>query len=51
MTIERFGIINFRGNEVTVIGPDLVTGQTAPPFTVQGLDWPPRRLRLIVRSS
>lgn len=39
MTTERFGIIKFRGNEVTVIGPDLLPGQTAPEFTVQGLDW------------
>jgi thiol peroxidase len=41
MATERFGIIKFRGNEVTVIGPDLASGQPAAEFTVQGLDWAP----------
>jgi thiol peroxidase len=41
MTVERFGIIKFKGNEVTVVGPDLEPGQPAPEFTVQGLDWAP----------
>jgi thiol peroxidase len=39
MAIERFGIIKFGGNEVTVVGPNLEPGQTAPEFTVQGLNW------------
>jgi thiol peroxidase len=41
MTVERFGIMKFKGNEVTVVGPDLEPGQPAPEFTVQGLDWAP----------
>ena len=41
MTVERFGIIKFIGNEVTVVGPDLEPGQPAPEFTVHGLDWAP----------
>jgi thiol peroxidase len=41
MTIERFGIVKFRGQDVTVSGADLQPGQTAPEFTVQTLDWSP----------
>jgi thiol peroxidase len=39
MTRERFGIIKFRGQAVTVLGADLKPGQVAPEFTVQNLDW------------
>jgi thiol peroxidase len=39
MTIERFGILKFAGNDVTVIGPDLIAGQKAPEFTAQAQDW------------
>ncbi len=39
MTTERFGIIKFRGKEVTVLGPDLKPGDAAPEFSVQTLDW------------
>jgi thioredoxin-dependent peroxiredoxin len=39
MTIERFGIIQFRGQAVTVLGPDLKPGDIAPEFSVQALDW------------
>jgi thioredoxin-dependent peroxiredoxin len=39
MTIERFGIIKFRGQAVTVLGPDLKPGDVAPEFSVQTLDW------------
>jgi thioredoxin-dependent peroxiredoxin len=39
MTIERIGMIKFRGQDVSVIGPDLVAGDTAPEFSVQSLDW------------
>jgi thiol peroxidase len=39
MAIERFGIVKFRGQEVTVLGPDLQPGLAAPEFSVQGLDW------------
>jgi thiol peroxidase len=41
MTIERFGIVKFRGQDVTVSGADLQPGQAAPEFTVQTLDWSP----------
>lgn len=41
MTIERFGIVKFRGQDVTVIGADLQPGQAAPEFTVQTLEWSP----------
>jgi thioredoxin-dependent peroxiredoxin len=41
MTLERFGIIKFRGQPVTVLGEDLKAGMTAPEFTVQNLDWAP----------
>ena len=39
MTLERFGMIKFRGQPVTVLGGDLKPGETAPEFTVQNLDW------------
>ena len=39
MTIERFGIVKFRGQAVTVIGPDLKPGEAAQEFSVQTLDW------------
>ncbi len=41
MTTERFGIIKFKGQDATVIGPDLKPGDTAPEFSVQTLDWTP----------
>jgi len=41
MTTERFGIIKFRGQSVTVLGPDLKPGELAPEFSVQTLDWAP----------
>ena len=41
MTLERFGIVKFRGQPVTVLGEDLRPGQAAPEFTVQTLDWAP----------
>jgi len=39
MTIERFGLLKFAGNDVTVLGIDIVVGQKAPEFTVQAQDW------------
>ncbi len=39
MTTERFGIVKFRGQAVTVLGPDLKPGDVAPEFSVQTLDW------------
>jgi thiol peroxidase len=41
MVIERPGIVKFRGQDVTVLGPDLSVGEAAPEFSVQGLDWSP----------
>jgi thioredoxin-dependent peroxiredoxin len=41
MPIERFGLIKFRGQEATVIGPDLKAGDAAPEFIVQNQDWKP----------
>jgi thiol peroxidase len=41
MTNERFGIVKFRGQAVTVLGPDLKPGDIAPEFSVQTLEWAP----------
>jgi len=41
MTNERFGIVKFKGQAVTVLGPDLMPGDFAPEFSVQDLDWKP----------
>ena len=41
MTLERSGIVKFRGQDVTVLGEDLKPGDPAPEFTVQTLDWTP----------
>lgn len=41
MTLERFGIIKFKGQEATVLGADLKPGEVAPEFTVQTLEWTP----------
>jgi thiol peroxidase len=39
MTTERIGLIKFRGQDVTVLGPDLKPGTSAPEFAVQTLEW------------
>ena len=39
MTLERLGIIKFRGQDVTVLGADLKPDQIAPEFTVQTTEW------------
>jgi thiol peroxidase len=39
MTIERVGLVKFEGNEVTVIGPDILVGQKAPEFTAVTQEW------------
>jgi len=39
MMIERFGILKVGGNDVTVVGPDIVVGQKAPDFTVEDQNW------------
>jgi thiol peroxidase len=41
MISERFGIIKFRGQAVTVPGLDLRVDDVAPEFSVQTLDWSP----------
>lgn len=37
--IERVGLIEVGGKPATVIGADIVVGQTAPEFSVQANDW------------
>ena len=39
MSFERFGIVKFRGQNATVVGADLKTGEAAPEFTVQTQEW------------
>ena len=39
MTLERYGIIKFKGKDATVLGEDLQAGENAPEFTVQTLEW------------
>jgi thiol peroxidase len=39
MTLERIGLIKFAGKDVTVVGPDLQVGQTAPEFSAVTQDW------------
>jgi len=39
MLIERFGLLKFAGNDVTVVGPDMTVGQKAPDFTAQDQNW------------
>jgi thiol peroxidase len=41
MAEERFGIVKFKGQDVTVLGPDLKPGEAAPDFVAQRLDWSP----------
>jgi thiol peroxidase len=41
MNEERFGIIKFRGKDVTILGNDLKPGDAAPEFIVQTLEWAP----------
>ena len=37
--MERKGIVQFHGNDVTVVGADIQVGQMAPEFTAQTTDW------------
>jgi thioredoxin-dependent peroxiredoxin len=39
--MERFGIVKFRGQSVTVLGLDLKAGDVAPEFSVQTREWAP----------
>jgi thioredoxin-dependent peroxiredoxin len=41
MSQERTGVITFKGNPLTLIGPELKVGQKAPEFTVLGNDLSP----------
>jgi thioredoxin-dependent peroxiredoxin len=41
MITERFGLVKFKGQDVTILGTDLKPGDTAPEFSVQTLDWAP----------
>ena len=42
MTLERRGLISFDGEDQTIVGPDIVPGQTAPDFVAIALDWTER---------
>jgi len=39
MSIERRGLLKFRGQDVTVIGEDIRLGEQVPDFTVMTKDW------------
>lgn len=41
MGIERKGIFQFKGHDMTVIGEDIKAGQQAPDFTVSTQEWLP----------
>lgn len=41
MVVERFGLLKFAGKDVTILGPDITVGQTAPEFMVHAQDWSP----------
>ncbi|HLD94393.1 MAG TPA: thiol peroxidase [Anaerolineales bacterium] len=37
--MERTGLLQIAGTDVTIIGPDIMVGQEAPEFTAQDQDW------------
>jgi thiol peroxidase len=39
MNIERTGLIQFAGEDVTIIGEDVQVGQSAPEFTAHTKEW------------
>ena len=39
MNNERFGIIKFKGMDMTIVGEDIQSGVTAPEFVGQNNDW------------
>ncbi len=39
MTMTRKGLVQFAGKDVTVVGPDIQVGQTAPEFTAHAPDF------------
>jgi thiol peroxidase len=40
-TIERTGLLEFYGKQMTILGSDLSVGQPAPAFTAHTKDWTP----------
>lgn len=38
---ERTGVITFRGNPMTLVGPALTSGEAAPPFTLSSAELTP----------
>ncbi len=45
MANERYGVVAFRGNPLTLLGPDLKVGEKAPEFRVVDTDLNPVSLR------
>ena len=39
MSMERQGLFKFKGQEVTVVGADILVGDLAPEFVAQAADW------------
>lgn len=39
MSLERQGLIKFKGQDATILGEDIKDGDTAPEFLVQAQDW------------
>lgn len=39
VSLERMGVFKFNGQEVTVVGADILVGDQAPEFTAQAVDW------------
>lgn len=39
VSLERMGVFKFNGQEVTVVGADILVGDQAPEFTAQAGDW------------
>lgn len=39
MSLERKGLLEFRGREMTIIGEDIQIGMKAPEFRAQTMDW------------
>lgn len=37
--MERLGLLQLAGVDVTIVGPDIIVGQQAPEFTLQDQDW------------
>lgn len=37
--MERLGLLQLGGVDVTIVGPDIIVGQQAPEFTLQDQDW------------